>query len=237
MSGARTLKISLLVLVGAAVAATNYHRLKSIGFEPQTDAQTFTATIDRGCDEIEATFAAKLSGAFHGLTAERALTRDETVEVSWRTAAGQDGKNAATLVGGEDRVEAAFARNPELRAYWDTPPESRARDWMLLRGDDWWDSEYRYLGAPAPFGSDFIVHLDCAAPASTTVTVYEADPYVCVGEWFGLREISGHIGSRLALGFHKDCREVAPTRIDRAELLTLIKALVSPSAAASPPTS
>lgn len=225
MSAARTIKISLLVLVAAAVAATNYHRLKWISFRPTTDAETFTATIDRSCDDVAAVLAAKLPGAFHGLNAEPALTRDETIEVSWRTALGQDGKSAATVVGGEDRVAAAFADNPALRAYYDAPPESRMRDWLLPRGDVWWDSEYHYLGAPAPFNSNFIVHLDCPGATSTTVTVLEADPYVCVGEWFGLEERFGHIGPIFSFGFHKDCRAVAPTRSDRADLLAAIKAL------------
>ena len=68
------------------------------------------------------------------------------------------------------------------------PPELRNRDLYLYEptGDYYWESEYFYQGKAAKFRCSFLIHLEPAANPGTKVEIFEYQPTVWVGEYFGL---------------------------------------------------
>lgn len=226
----RTL-IALAVIVLPIVAATNYHRFKSIDFRPGTDEEQFTAKIPQPCESVNRVLTDRLNRSYRNMRAQRAIRRDSlSSEESWSDPVGRSAGSAREVLEGRNgdgsyKNSEEYRVAPELMRYFDLPPEQRKYDWMLLGDDTRWDSEYYYRGAPAPFSSNFIVHLNCEDPTATTVETFEDGANICVGEWFGLHGSYGHLLPNFSLGFHPDCRLVAPTRTERAELLKQVLAL------------
>lgn len=225
----RVLWISLAAMLVAAVALTNYHRFKSIDWRPATDVETFEVKIGQSCQRVHEVLADRLNRSFRGMRASPAITlidgpgdEDRWVdpERSW---AGNAREVAGESTHSEPYEYEQFTVAPELQRYFDLPPDQRKLDWMLLHADERWDSEYYYRGAPAPFVTNFIVHLRCDDAASTTVEIYEYGAQICVGEWYGLHGSHGHLLPNLSFGFHPDCRLVAATRVDRADLLRTVQ--------------
>lgn len=227
----RFLLISLAGLITTVVAMTNYHRFKSIDWRPATDVETFAATIGHGCEAVHDAIDSRLGTSFRGMRPEPAITSttDMDEEVRWYDPYRSWADDARAVAGEGDHTDPyeweQYIVAPELQRYFDLPPSQRGLDFMLLHDGQRWDSEYYYRGAPAPFLSNFIIHLACDDPAATTVQIYEYGAQICVGEWFGLRAIDGHTMPSLSFGHHPDCRLVPATRGERAELLRQIQAL------------
>ncbi len=225
----RILLTSLAVCVLAMVVATNYHRFKTIEWRPESEVGTFEARIGHGCESVHKALGERLGGTFRGMQARPAIEMTSLEEDSWADPLRRRAKNAREFAGEGSHEEPYESEQyrvaPELEGYFDLPPQQRTRDWMLLHNDESWESEYYYRGAPAPFRGNFIVHLICEGGDSTTVRVYEEGAQVCAGEWFGLHATHGHLFPNYSFGFHPDCRLVAPTRVDRVELLRHIQAL------------
>jgi hypothetical protein len=105
-------------------------------------------------------------------------------------------------------------------------PELRTRDLYLYEpsGDFYWESEYFYQGHPAQFRCSFLIHLEPAGNSGTKVEVFEYQPAIWVGEYFGL---SAH--AVLPTILH-DIRSVETTTPDRKAILTVIQtAQISPN--------
>jgi hypothetical protein len=228
----RSTMIALAVIVLPIVAATNYHRFKSIEFRPGTDVEQFTAKIPQPCESVHRVLADRLKRSYRGMAARRAIENHSTMpgEERWSDPLGRWAGSAREVLEGSNgdgtyKSSQEYKVAPELMRYFDLPPAQRKRDWMLVHDDAPWDSEYYYRGAPAPFRSNSIVHLNCEDPAATTVEIFEDGANICVGEWFGLEVSHGHLLPNYSFGFHPDCRLVAPTRTERAELLKHVLAL------------
>ena len=105
-----------------------------------------------------------------------------------------------------------------ILSYLRIPPASRSRDFYFHEpsGDYYWESEYFYKNAPAKFHCSFLIHLEPADASHTTVEIFEYQPYIWAGEYFGL---SAHaiLPTRLY-----DIRPVEPTTSDRRALLAII---------------
>ncbi len=84
-------------------------------------------------------------------------------------------------------------------------------------GDYYWDSEYFYNDAPAKFHCSFLIHLEPADASHTTVEIFEYQPYIWAGEYFGF---SAH--AILPTTLH-DIRPVESTTSDRRALLAIIE--------------
>ena len=106
-----------------------------------------------------------------------------------------------------------------ILSYVQIPPAKRARDFCLREpsGDFFWGSEYFYKNLPAKFRCHFLIHLEPADAAHTTVEIFEYQPYIWAGEYFG---VSAH--AILPTMLH-DIRPVEPTTSDRRAILTLIE--------------
>ena len=106
-----------------------------------------------------------------------------------------------------------------ILAYLLISPEKRSRDFYFHEpsGDYYWESEYFYKNAPTKFHCSFLIHLEPADGSHTTVEIFEYQPYIWAGEYFGL---SAH--AILPTMLH-DIRPVEPTTSDRRALLAIIK--------------
>ncbi len=105
------------------------------------------------------------------------------------------------------------------------PPELRSRDFYLYEptGDHYWESEYFYEGKVAKFRCSFLIHLEPAGNSRTRIEIFEYQPTVWVGEYWGM---SAH--AILPTMLH-DIRPVQPTTVDRQEVLRLIQQSVTSS--------
>jgi len=99
------------------------------------------------------------------------------------------------------------------------PAELRSRDFYLYEptGDHYWESEYFYKGKVAKFRCSFLIHLEPAENSRTRIEIFEYQPTVWIGEYWGM---SAH--AILPTMLH-DIRPVQPTTSDRKEVLRLIQ--------------
>lgn len=106
-----------------------------------------------------------------------------------------------------------------IPAYLRIPPANRSQDFYFHEpsGDYYWESEYFYKNAPAKFHCSFLIHLEPADASHTTVEIFEYQPYIWAGEYFGL---SAH--AILPTMLH-DIRPVEPTTSDRRVLLAIVE--------------
>jgi len=113
--------------------------------------------------------------------------------------------------------------DPAMRRYVSVPEERRSADLILsCRVGSPWPSEYRSLrGAPVPFITDFIIHLDAISPEATRVEIIEYFPQVIAGTKFGF----GY--HALLPSFIEDVQSVAPTTTDRLHVLDQIRRALS----------
>jgi hypothetical protein len=104
-------------------------------------------------------------------------------------------------------------------AYLRSPPANRSRDFYVHEpsGDYDWESEYFYKDAPAKFHCSFLIHLEPTDASHTSVEIFEYQPYIWAGEYFGF---SAH--AILPTMLH-DIRPVEPTTADRRALLAIIE--------------
>ena len=111
-----------------------------------------------------------------------------------------------------------------IPAYLGISPANRNQDFYFHEpsGDYYWESEYFYKNAPAKFHCSFLIHLEPADASHTTVEIFEYQPYIWAGEYFGF---SAH--AILPTMLH-DIRPVEPTTSDRRALIAIIEH--SPSA-------
>jgi hypothetical protein len=106
-----------------------------------------------------------------------------------------------------------------ILAYLRIPPANRSGDFYFHEpsGDYYWDSEYFYKNSPAKFHCNFLIHLEPADASHTTVEIFEYQPYIWAGEYFGF---SAH--AILPTTLH-DIRPVEATTSDRRVLLAIIE--------------
>lgn len=83
-----------------------------------------------------------------------------------------------------------------------------------------WSSEYLQDGKPAPFSTDFLIHLEPIDKDRTRIEVIEYAPQITVGMNFRL------CGRHLFPEYTPDTRPVAPTTKDRREMLDLVVRVV-----------
>jgi hypothetical protein len=105
-----------------------------------------------------------------------------------------------------------------VEQYVRVPPQLRTQDVYLYEptGDYFWESEYFYKGRPARFRCSFLIHLEPAEKSMTRVEIFEYQPVIWVGEYFGL---SAH--ALLPTILH-DIRSAETTTADRKTILTMI---------------
>ena len=110
-----------------------------------------------------------------------------------------------------------------ILTYLRIPPANRSRDFYFHEpnGDYYWDSEYFYKNSPAKFHCSFLIHLETADTSHTSVEIFEYQPYIWAGEYFGF---SAH--AILPTRLH-DIRPVEPTTSDRRALLAIIEGRAS----------
>lgn len=106
-----------------------------------------------------------------------------------------------------------------ILAYLRIPPAKRGRDFYFYEpsGDYYWESEYFYKNGPAKFHCAFLIHLESTDASHTTVEIFEYQPYIWAGEYFGF---SAH--AILPTRLH-DIRPVEPTTSDRRALLAVLE--------------
>ena len=99
------------------------------------------------------------------------------------------------------------------------PAELRMSDLYLYEpsGDYFWESEYFYQGRPAKFRSSFFIHLEAVNDSGTRVEIFEYQPTIWVGEYFGM---SAH--AVLPTMLH-DIRPAQSTTAERKEVLQMIE--------------
>jgi hypothetical protein len=105
----------------------------------------------------------------------------------------------------------------------DQVPATRSSLFIFSTGDaddttSYWPSEYYIDGNQTRFRCNFMLKLDSAGTAGTSVEVIEASPRVWVGKMFSF----GPHGP----GRYLDIRDVEPTTSDRVALLDLVRRLV-----------
>lgn len=98
-------------------------------------------------------------------------------------------------------------------------PQLRTQDVYLYEpsGDYYWESEYFYKGQPVKFRCSFLIHLEPAEKSSTKVEIFEYQPVIWVGEYFGF---SAHA---LLPSLLHDIRPVEATTKDRRVIITMIQ--------------
>ena len=98
-------------------------------------------------------------------------------------------------------------------------PQQRTQDVYLYEpsGDYYWESEYFYRGQPVKFRCSFLIHLEPAEKSSTKVEIFEYQPVIWVGEYFGF---SAH--ALLPTMLH-DIRPAEATTTDRKVVITMIQ--------------
>lgn len=113
-----------------------------------------------------------------------------------------------------DRGVDSFVEN-----YVHIPAERRSSDFYLYEptADYYWSSEYVYQQKPAKFRCSFLIHLESAADGATRIEIFEYQPTIWVGNYFGL---SAHAIFPTTL---YDIRSAEATTSDRQELLTTIE--------------
>jgi len=106
-----------------------------------------------------------------------------------------------------------------ILSYLRIPQANRARDFYFHEpsGDFFWESEYFYKHVPAKFHCSFLIHLEPADASHTTVEIFEYQPYIWAGEYFGF---SAHAVLPTML---YDIRPVEPTTSDRRAILAIIE--------------
>jgi hypothetical protein len=106
-----------------------------------------------------------------------------------------------------------------VKRYVSIPPQLRGQDLYLDEpsGDYYWKSEYFYKGQPAKFRCSFLIHLEPAEASGTKVEIFEYQPTIWVGEYFGF---SAH--APLPTTLH-DIRPAEETSSDRKAILRIIQ--------------
>jgi hypothetical protein len=119
-------------------------------------------------------------------------------------------------VPGQRQMELKAKGNPALERFLSVPAEARNPDLYVWGfGDNYWYSEYQSGGKPVRFNTSFIIHLEPTLEGATRVEVIEYLPVVWPGEVF---RFCGRAGPNT----YHDIRQVAPTTIDRVEMLNLV---------------
>jgi hypothetical protein len=133
------------------------------------------------------------------------------------------------LFGKDDAQHSSFPSDEEIlldrgvdsfvERYVQVQPELRARDFYLYEptGDYYWGSEYFYRGERAKFRCSFLIHLEPTEKTSTRVEIFEYQPTIWVGEYFGL---SAHA---ILPAMLYDIRSVEATTADRKEVIAIIQ--------------
>ena len=110
--------------------------------------------------------------------------------------------------------------NRGLQRYARLEPTGRSRD-LFVRGPyKSWPSEYQNHGKPVAFNTDFLIHLDPSSDGQTRIEVIEYSPSVTVGRKYRL------CGPHLVPTVSPDRRPVAPTTLDRQEMLQVVVEVV-----------
>jgi len=215
--------LSLLValLLGSLVVIAEYHRFKRI--EKRGPAPETVAAILPG--DMNAAEAA-IDAAFNDWAEYLAPNRDGRHRNKY-----PEGNtwNHLFLFRKNDPQHPLFPPDEEIlldrgvdsfvERYVRIPAELRARDLYLYEpsGDYFWESEYFYQGQAAKFRCSFFIHLEPAGGTGTRVEIFEYQPTIWVGEYFGM---SAH--AVLPTMLH-DIRAAQATTKDRKEVLLMIE--------------
>ena len=215
--------LSLLValLLGSLVVVAEYHRFKRI--EKRGPAPETVAAILPG--DMNAAEAA-IDAAFNDWAEYLAPNRDGRHRNKY-----PEGNtwNHLFLFRKNDPQHPLFPPDEEIlldggvdsfvERYVRIPAELRARDLYLYEpsGDYFWESEYFYQGQAAKFRCSFFIHLEPAGGKGTRVEIFEYQPTIWVGEYFGM---SAH--AVLPTMLH-DIRAAQATTKDRKEVLLMIE--------------
>lgn len=119
----------------------------------------------------------------------------------------------------DDEILLDRGKDDFVERYVRIPAELRTRDLYLYEpsGDYFWESEYFYQGQAAKFRCSFLIHLEPAKESGTRVEIFEYQPTIWVGEYFGM-SAHGVLPSMLL-----DIRPAQATTVDRKQVLQMIQ--------------
>jgi len=218
-------RISAAIVVLSAgcsglVIATQVHRLKHIE-KRGPSAERVTAILPGGLDATVARIASTFNAwsEFERPGRAGSFPNKFPRESQWsHFFLSRRGDTGLHLFPSDEEIRRNRGWNPFIESYVGIPPANRANDFYFHEpsGDVFWDSEYFYESAPAKFRCSFLIHLEPADSSHTTVEIFEYQPYVWAGEYFGF---SAHAILPTMLD---DIRPVEPTTSDRQAILALI---------------
>jgi len=219
----RRIRRAIVVLSAAClglVLATQVHRLKHIE-KRGPSAERVTAILPGGVDATAARIASTFNvwSEFERPGRAGSFPNKFPRESQWsHFFLSRRDDTGLHLFPSDEEIRRNRGLNPFIESYVRIPPANRANDFYFHEpsGDVFWDSEYFYESAPAKFRCSFLIHLEPADSSHTTVEIFEYQPYVRAGEYFGF---SAH--AILPTTLH-DIRPVEPTTSDRHAILALI---------------
>lgn len=220
MKRAHIVWVMIVVLLGSFVLALESHKFKRI--EKRGPAVESVAVILPA--DVNATEAA-IGDAFNGwadyIGPNRAGYRNKYPDGStW---------SRLFLFRKNDPQHPLFPRDDEIlldrgvddfvERYVRIPADLRTRDLYLYEptGDYYWESEYFYHGQAAKFRCSFLIHIEPAKDLGTRVEIFEYQPMIWVGEYFGM-SAHGVLPSML-----HDIRPEQSTTADRKQVLQAIE--------------
>jgi len=219
----RRISTAIVVLSAAflgLVIATQVHRLKHIE-KRGPSAERVTAILPGGVDATAARIASTFNvwSEFERPGRAGSFANKSARESQWSHffLSRRDG-TGLHLFPSDEEIRRNRGLDSFIESYVRIPPTNRANDFYFDEpsGDVFWDSEYFYKNAPAKFRCSFLIHLEPADSSHTTVEIFEYQPYIWAGEYFGF---SAH--TILPTTLH-DIRPVEPTTSDRQAILAQI---------------
>ena len=209
-----------LTILGIAIA-TQAHRFKHIekrGPAPERVSAILPGELDATAGRIEAVFNRWSEFERPGRTGTYPNKFPRDSQWSHFFLWGRD-DTGLHLFPSDEEIGRNRGVDSFILAYLRIPPARRGRDFYFHEpsGDYYWDSEYFYKNAPAKFHCSFLIHLEPADASHTTVEIFEYQPYIWAGEYFGF---SAH--AILPTRLH-DIRPVEPTTSDRRALLAMLE--------------
>ncbi len=221
----RRISAVLVVLSTAFLAlliATQVHRLKHIekrGPAPERVSAILPGDLDATAKRIETVFNRWTDFERPSRTGTYPNKFERDSPWSHFFLSGRDDEGLR-LFPSDEEISRNRGVDSYILTYLRIPPANRSRDFYFREpsGDFYWESEYFYKNTPAKFQCSFLIHLEPADASHTTVEIFEYQPYIWAGEYFGF---SAH--AVLPTTLH-DIRPVESTTSDRQSILAVLEA-------------
>jgi hypothetical protein len=221
MKRRQTVILIVALLVGSLVAVAEYPRFKRIEKRGPA-AEPVAAILPGDMNAIEAAIGIAFNDWAEYLAPNRnGRYANKFPDTSTWSHLFLFRKNDAQhpLFPSDDEILLDRGVDSFVERYVRIPAERRTRDAYLYEpsGDYFWESEYFYKGQPAKFRCSFLIHFEPADDSHTRVEIFEYQPTIWVGEYFGM---SAHAILPTML---YDIRPAQPTTMDRKEVLQIIE--------------